>query len=109
MEKRIKLKTYEITYAPTIEISQEVVDPYDDWNCANVHGRYFYSPFHNHDKKRTKTVIVKALNKETAKALFAVHLFNESTNRGIKDGENPYIFDGIRNIKSIEEVDNDSE
>ena len=54
MEKRIKLKTYEITYAPTIEISQEVVDPYDDWNCANVHGRYFYSPFHNHDKKRTK-------------------------------------------------------
>src|SRR5690625_1971526 len=106
VKKRNKLKRYEITYAPSLTISQEVVDPYDDWNCENVHGRYFYSPLHNHNKKRTKTVTVDALSKETAKAMFAVRLYNESTNLGIKDGEEPYIFDGIKNIVNIEEVKN---
>lgn len=107
MKKITELKTYEITYAPTLKVTQEVVDPYDDWNCENVKGRYFYSPIYNHDREITKTVRVKALTKETAKSMLAVRLYTEIMMLGVRGGVEPYIFDGIRNIKSIEEVKND--
>lgn len=99
------LKKYRITYAPTLKIAQELVDPYDEWNSDNVKGNYYYA--RNYDRDFTKTVEVDALTKETAKAMFAVKLYAEVMTIGVKGGVEPYIIDGIRNIKSIEEISSD--
>ena len=106
--KRNEFKTYEITYAPTIKIVQEVVDPYDDWNSDNVDGDYIYTPIHNHDREYVEKMTVNAVSKETAKALFAIKVFQEIPfNRRLRGDKEAYVFDRIRNIKGIEEVKND--
>lgn len=107
MKKITKLKTYDITYAPTLKVTQEVIDPYDDWNCYNCEGRYIYASMNNRKRTITKTIRVEALTKETAKAMRVVHLYTEIMTLGVKGGIEPYIFDGIRNIVSIEEVKNE--
>ena len=102
------MKKYKITYAPTLKIAQEVVDPYDEWNCKNVCGEYFYTSIPNHDKSYVKTIEVEALSKETAKAEFAIKIYNSlSLSQTIRGGYKPLVFDAIRNIKSIEEVSAD--
>jgi hypothetical protein len=99
------MKKYRITYAPTIKLAQEVVDPYDDWNSANVLGEYFYTSIPNHDRSYVETIEVEALSKETAKAAFVIEIYNRlPLNRSIRGGYQPAIFDAVRNIKSIEEI-----
>jgi len=102
-----KLKKYRITYAPTLDIAQEVVDPYDDWNADNVHGRFFYTPIHNHDRSISRTMEVEALPKKAAKAIFTVRLYMKVISKGIEGGTDPFVIDGVRNIIKIEEVKND--
>lgn len=104
-KERNRIKLYEITYAPTIKIVQKVVDPYDDWNCDNIDGDYIYAPIHNHDRSYTENMRVNAVSKETAKSIFAIKVFQEFPfGRSFKGDKKAYVFDRIRNIKSIEEV-----
>lgn len=108
MKRITKLKKYEITYAPTLKIEQEVVDPYDDWNSENVRGDYIYVPIHNHERNYTEKIVVEALNKETAKAIFAVEVFHEFPfGRSFRGDKRAYVFDRIRNIVDIKEIKND--
>jgi len=107
---RNKFKKYEITYAPTIKIIQEVVDPYDDWNSDNVDGDYLYAPVHNHDREYVERMTVNAVSKRTAEAVFAIKVFQEIPfNRRLRGDKEAYVFDRIRNIVSIEEVKADKE
>jgi hypothetical protein len=98
------VKRYEITYAPTIELVQEVVNPYDDWDSNNVMSPYCYVSTFNHGRKKTKTVIVEAPNKEIAKAMLAVEVFMSAPNRPIKGGIDPLIYDAVKNVKEIKEI-----
>jgi hypothetical protein len=99
------VKKYEVTYAPTIELAQEVVNPYDDWDSNNVMSPYYYVSAYNHSREKTKTVIVEAPNKEIAKAMLAVEVFRCAPNHPIKGGIDPLIFDAVKNVKEIKEID----
>lgn len=98
-----KLKMYEITFAPTLKLTQEVVSPYDEWDTANVAGNLIYVSIPNHDRQYTEVRVVEATSKETAKAMFAVSLSWEYAGMPIKGSITPYIIDRIRNITSITE------
>lgn len=99
------MKKYKITYAPTIKIAQEVVDPYGDWDPENVTGPYFYTSIPNHNRSYTESIEVEALSKETAKIAFAIEIYRRKlTGIPIKGGYKPLVFDAIRNIQSIEEI-----
>ena len=99
------MKKYKITFAPTVKIEQEVVNPYNDWDSENVKGPYFYTPIHNHDRSYTESIEVEASSKETAKAAFAIEIYlRVPFGRPVRGGYKPLVFDAIRNIKSIEEI-----
>lgn len=107
MKRVTRLKSYEITYEPTVEVAQRLSDPYDVWSQDNAYPECVYTSIYTRDGSNVKSMIVEALTKETAKAMFAIHLHWHVMSLSIEGGPMPYVFDGIRNIKSIEEVKNE--
>ena len=102
--KKDHLKKYRVNYSPTLKLVQEVINPFDQWDCDNIRGRYYYVNKPSCELDEIESIVVEALTKETAKAIFAIHLYWECFNIDIKGGYHPFVIDGVRNIKSIEEV-----
>ncbi len=100
----MRKKTYKITYAPNLSVSQKVVNPYDPWDSDNVGGKYFYSMLYNLSKEYEEYMTIVADSKDMAKSLFAIKVYESLLGIGIEGGYEPYIYDRLKNIKSIEEV-----
>jgi hypothetical protein len=101
------VKTFEITFAPTITLAQELNPPYDHWDAGNMNNPYVIVSEHNHSREKTETIEVIAPSKEMAKALFAINVYHRYMGVSIKGGYQPFIIDAVRNIVGIREVSRD--
>lgn len=103
--KSIKFKRYKIVYAPRIKIEQLSVNPLDDWDTANIDGKYVLVQVANHDNRNTETVYIEAPNRESAKALFAVAMFCKiPLGKPCDFDSDILVIDAINHIVEITEV-----
>ena len=98
------MKQYRITYVPTIEITYELVNPYDELDLANMTRRIYVPIPPKH--REEEVVYIKAPNKDLAKCLFAASLVSggQYAAKPVEGGYEPLVLDCVRNIKKIEEV-----
>lgn len=99
------LKTYKVTYAPRVEVNQLAVNPLDDWDSRNTDGKYVLTQVYNHDNSKTKSIIVEAFNKETAKAIFALYVsYSIPLGKPMDFEVETLVLDAVSHITDISEV-----